>query len=216
VLLSPGIPASLAPIRPDSVLPAADMIEPVRQSLGTGARHAYASKLADVWLGLSDTLSRLEALASEPDETLADDEALVALPGLQYTLHAASESVAGIAPPAGAEAQHEELAGALADARDATGEVADCLAVGGVDAAWPLVYEWRGALFRVRLARQRLASRPAEGTGERPEPRPRFTPSVLVCAGGLLATIFGALLGFWPVAAAGLVLAAVAILRHRP
>jgi hypothetical protein len=200
----------------DSVRRAADMIGPVRQGLGTGTRHAYASKLADVWLGLSDTLSRLEVLASEPDETLAEDEAVAALPGLQYALHAASESVAGIAPPAGAEAQHEELAGALADARDATGEVADCLAVGGVDAAWPLVYEWRGALFRVRLARQRLAARPAGETAEPPEPRPRFTAAVLLCACGLLVTIAGALLGFWPVAAAGLVLATVALLRHRP
>jgi hypothetical protein len=192
------------------------MIDSVRQGLGTGTRHGYASKLADVWLGLSHTLNRLEALAAEPDDTLDDEEALAALPGLQYALHAASESVAGIAPPPGAEAQHEELAGALADARDATGEVADSLACGGVEGAWPLVYEWRGALFRVRLARHRLSARPAGEVAEPEVSRPRFTAAVLLCALGLVATILGALLGLWPIAAAGLVLAAAAILRHRP
>ena len=65
----------------------------------------------------------------------------------------------GIVPPAGAEAAHAELRAALAEARDATGEVAGALADGDADAVAALVHEWRGALFRVRLARHRLLER---------------------------------------------------------
>nr|MDQ3822507.1 hypothetical protein [Actinomycetota bacterium] len=83
------------------------------QELGTGARHGYASAMAGLLGGLSATLTRLEQLAADPDRTLADEESLAVLPGLQYTLHAASETAAGIDPPADAEATHEELAAAL-------------------------------------------------------------------------------------------------------
>ena len=53
---------------------------------------------------------------------------------------------------------HGELAEALTDARDATAEIAYVLDVDDAEAAKPYVYEWRGALFRVRLAQLRLAS----------------------------------------------------------
>jgi hypothetical protein len=187
----------------------------VGQGLGTGARQGYASELAGLWSGLADALARLEMLAADPEETLADDDAAAVLPGLQYTLHAASETVAGIAPPAGAEASHAELAAALGDARDATAEVAEALFAGGVDAAWPLVYEWRGALFRVRLARLRLAPKqPVDVTPARRSAR-RAASTALLPAAGLVATALGALAGLWEVAAGGLVLAAAALLARR-
>ena len=46
----------------------------------------------------------------------------------------------------------------LAAARDATAEVAEALTDQGAEAIEPLLPEWRGALFRVRLARLRLAT----------------------------------------------------------
>src|ERR671928_32129 len=84
----------------------------------TGERQSYATAIAGLWSGLSRTLDRLERIAAEPAETLADPDELDAIPRLQYTLHAASEAAAGIAPPADAETSHAELAAALADARE--------------------------------------------------------------------------------------------------
>ena len=167
------------------------------QELGTGERHGYATAMAGLLGGLSGTLARLEDLAADPDRTLADEDALGLFPGLQYTLHAASETAAGIDPPADVQLSHAELAAALADARDATAEIADAAAAGGPDAAWPLVYEWRGALFRVRLARARLASSPASGPPRGSGSRRRVAASALV-AGSALLLVAGAVLADWP------------------
>ena len=167
------------------------------QELGTGERQGYATAIAGLFGSLSRTLTQLEQLAAEPDVTLADDDVLALIPGLQYTLHAASETAAGIDPPADAEASHAELAAALADARDATAEVADAAAAGGPDAAWPLVYEWRGALFRVRLARARLASAPAAEADRRSGSRRRVAVGALA-AGGALLLVAGGVLADWP------------------
>jgi hypothetical protein len=184
----------------------------VSQELGTGERQGYATAMAGLLGGLSRTLSQLEELAADPDRTLADDADLAVFPGLQYTLHAASETAAGIDPPADVEASHAELAAALADARDATAEVADAAASGGPDAAWPLVYEWRGALFRVRLARARLAP-PRASAGDRGQrPRRRLVAGTLIAGGGLLLVI-GALLADWPLAAGGIAVAGGMLLR---
>lgn len=177
------------------------------QELGTGERQGYATAMAGLLGGLSRTLGRLEHLAADPDRTLGDEDALAVFPGLQYTLHAASETAAGIDPPADAEATHVELAAALADARDATAEVAEAAAAGGPEAAWPLVYEWRGALFRVRLARARLAPEPTARPGGRPRSRRKVAAGALAAVGGLLLA-GGALLADWPLAAGGLALAA--------
>src|SRR5437763_5653210 len=114
--------------------------------------------MAGLWSGLARTLTRLEAVAADPEERL--DEALETLPPLQYALHRTGELVVGIDPPPGAEVAHAELAVALADARDATADVLDALESGGPELAAVLVHEWRGALFRVRLARHRLVARP--------------------------------------------------------
>jgi hypothetical protein len=185
----------------------------VSQELGTGERQGYATAMADLLGGLSRTLSQLEELAADPDRSLADEDDLAVFPGLQYTLHAASETAAGIDPPADAVASHAELAAALADARDATAEVADAAAAGGADAAWPLVYEWRGALFRVRLARARLAPTPATATGRANRSRRRIAAGTLIAGGGVLLVV-GALLADWPLAAGGLALAAGLLLRN--
>jgi hypothetical protein len=188
----------------------------VRQELRTGGTHTYASAIAGLWSGLSQTLTRLEQIAADPDETLAESDTLDTLPGLQYTLHAASETVAGIAPPVEAQSSHAELAAALADARDATAEVAEAAWSGGVDAAWPLVWEWRGALFRVRLARLRLA--PVPEAAEPPEPanaQVAVLAVVLVLAGAIVVAL-GALLGLWPLAAAGMTIVACSLLRPWP
>jgi hypothetical protein len=169
----------------------------VSQELGTGERQGYASAMAGLFGGLSRTLTQLEQLAAEPDRTLADDDVLSVLPGLQYTLHEASETAAGIDPPVDVEVSHAELAAALADARDATAEVAEAAAGGGPEAAWPLVYEWRGALFRVRLARARLGSTPTRRTAREPRAHRRVAAGV-VAAGGALLLVAGAVLADWP------------------
>jgi hypothetical protein len=169
----------------------------VSQELGTGERQGYATAMAGLFGGLSRTLTQLEQLAAEPDTTLADEDVLGLIPGLQYTLHAASETAAGIDPPADAEASHAELAAALADARDATAEIADAAAAGGPEAAWPLVYEWRGALFRVRLARARLASSPASRP-DRPLGSRRRIAAGALAAGSALLLVAGAVIADWP------------------
>jgi hypothetical protein len=142
------------------------------------------------------------------------------LPSLQYALHAASELALGLRPPAGAEIAHAELAAALAGARDATAEIAEVLEHGGGIAAEPLLPEWRGALFRVRLARLRVATPkplPAELEIE-PEPTVRgdaLAATILALSG---ATVFatGATLQLWPVWALGLALFASSILVYSP
>jgi hypothetical protein len=189
----------------------------VARGLGADARERYDSALAGVWGDLSRTLSRLEGLAADPDEL--DEDALDVLPRLQYALHRASELTAGIDPPSGEEGAHEELAAALLDARDLTAEVTDALGSGGGAAVSVLVHEWRGALFRVRLARHRLKTWPAEPvrTETTPEPHGRsaLVATVLVVAGaGSFAA--GALLVTWPLWALGLLLVAGGFLVYRP
>lgn len=192
----------------------------LRPTAGTGERQGYATAIADLWSGLSRTLGRLEAIAADPGERLAGEDALETLSRLQYGLHAAGELALGIAPPAGAEAAHADLAAALADARDATAEVLDAVEAGGPQAAAALVHEWRGALFRVRLARMRLASRPVAPSASPTEPdRGRdwaAVASVALVLGGTLAFTNGALLALWPLWVGGLLLVAAAILVYRP
>ena len=194
------------------------MIEPsVKQGLDTGRRQRYASALAGLWSGLSGTLARLEAIAGEPEYEL-DESALEELPGLQYSLHRASELALGIAPPAGAERSHAELRAALAEARDATGDIVEALEAGGPEAASGLVHEWRGALFRVRLARHVLASRPQPAAVAEPArgfPWPALAGAAFVSLGAFAFTA-GAVLGLWPLWAVGLALVAGGFFVYRP
>jgi hypothetical protein len=169
--------------------------------------------MAGLWSGLQGTLRALDSIAG--DSHRVDEHAIGALRHLQYRLHWSSELLAGVDPPDGARNAHAELADALVDARDVTGEVVEALEAGGREAAADLLFEWRGALFRVRLARLRL--------GARPEPAPTTLPSgSKAAAAGLLsllgavAFVAGAALVLWPIWAAGLALVAGALLVHRP
>ena len=186
----------------------------MKQELGTGGRQGYQRAIAVLRSDLTRTLARLEAIASDPDAELSESGSLEELPSLQYALHAAGESVAGLRPPAGAESSHAELAAALADARDHTAEVADAAISGGAETAWPLVWEWRGALFRVRVAQSRLAPRPPADRmpdAANAASRSAIAVTVLVLVAATTVSI-AAILGSWPLAAAGLALAAGSLL----
>jgi len=92
--------------------------------------------------------------------------------------------------------------------------VSDAVEHGGAEAAEPLVWEWRGALFRVRLARLRLVPAP-----ERPAPAPAeaeriATRAIAATLVGAIVVALGALLGEWPLAAGGLTIVACALLRR--
>lgn len=186
----------------------------MRQTSGTTAR-TYAGAMAGFWSGLSRTLRALDAIAADP--LRLDDDSPGALRTLQYRLHRSSELLDGVEPPAGSRDAHDELRDSLIDARDATGEMVDAIECGGSEAARELLFEWRGALFRVRLARLRLGERPG------PEPEPDGGPkpySAAVASGlallGAVAFLAGATLILWPLWAAGLALVAGALLVHRP
>lgn len=192
----------------------------MRPGVASGQREGYAAALTGLWKRLSWALTELESIAGDPAELFDEDSVLDRLPALQYALHAASELALGLRPPAGAEIAHAELAASLAGARDATAEIAEVLEHGGGIAAEPLLPEWRGALFRVRLARLRVATPkplPAELETE-PEPTARgdaLAATILAVSG---ATVFatGASLQLWPVWALGLALFASGLLVYSP
>lgn len=151
------------------------------------------------------------------------------LPGLQYTLHAGAELAVGIDPPTGAETIHAELVAALSEARDATSEIARALELGESDLVEPLLPEWRGSLFRVRLARLRAVERSESAEAATPrasapaQTRERgsasaLTPIIatLLVLGGALLFTAGAVLVAWPVWAAGLALFAGGFVLYRP
>lgn len=171
-------------------------------------RQGYASALEGLWSGLARTLSQLERYAAEPEERLDTEAAPDLLAMLQYRLHVAGELAAGIVPPPGSTTAHEELGAALADARDATAEVVEALELGGAAEVAALVPEWRGALFRVRLARLRLTMpRPPApaAADDHGEGFPRDAAVATACAlAGTLIFAVGALDGLWPLWAAGL------------
>jgi hypothetical protein len=190
-------------------------IVPVVPKTGTGDRYALA--LGELWSGLARTLTRLDVAAAEPEAL--DDDAVSSLRRLQYALHLASEHAYGLEPPPAAASAHAELADALAAARDATADVAEAASIWGADGVNPLLHEWRGALFRVRLARMRLAA---------PQPpTPRAEPgsdegvgrpllAFLLALLGALAFAAGATLGLWPLWVAGLVAVCGSVLVYRP
>ena len=192
----------------------------MRPGVASGQREGYVAALTGLWRRLSWALTELESIASDPSELFDEEAVLERLPPLQYALHAASELVLGLRPPAGAEAAHAELADALAGARDATAEVAEVLELGGAGVAETLLPEWRGALFRVRLARLRVATPkplPAEPAvaPESPGHGDALAATVLAVSGaGVFAA--GATLGLWPVWALGLALFASGVLVYSP
>lgn len=181
-------------------------------------RERYATELGELWSGLARTLGQLDDAAADLSE-LEDDEALDDLRRLQHRLHTSGERIFGLTPPEGAEASHAELADALAEARDATGEIAEAVDGAGVRAAELLVHEWRGALFRVRLARLRLtAPEPLPA-----EPEPENLPGLkapLIALGlvlaGVAAFVTGATVGPWPIWVAGMLAVCGSMLAYRP
>ena len=200
----------------------------------SGERRAYATAVADLWESLAHALARLERIAESPAERLTEDVA-DELPHLQYSLHAGAELALGIDPPVGAEGIHEDLVEALAQARDATAGVAQAVDDGDEELVERLVHEWRGALFRVRLARlralERFPLRVADGgsaAAGAPAPRRRgddagtrgsnlaaAAATALVLGGALLFTA-GAVLAAWPLWSAGLALFAGGFILFRP
>ena len=190
---------------------------------GSSTGERYSTAMTELWTGLARSLSHLDRLAADPG-SLTDDEASARLQRLQYSLHVASEHVYGLSPPTDAKPAHSELALALAGARDATAEIAEALDEQGLDGVDPLLHEWRGALFRVRLARLRLATPapevapPAAPIADEPHASELARPlaAVLLALTGALAFAAGAVLALWPVWVAGLVVASASMLAYRP
>ncbi|HET7127644.1 MAG TPA: hypothetical protein VFJ93_01040 [Gaiellaceae bacterium] len=184
----------------------------------TTSPERYAEEMGELWTELSHTLARLDRYASTPDR-LDDVRAEVSLGRLRYALHLASEHAYGVAPPPGAETAHAELRSSLAAARDTTAEVAEALTDQGAEAVEPLLPEWRGALFRVRLARLRLATPVArrETLGEQADEgfaRPLI--AFIIALVGALAFVGGATLGLWPIWAAGALAVCASVVAYRP
>jgi hypothetical protein len=184
----------------------------------TGTDHVYAEELGELWTGLVRTLSRLDLAAAEPD-VLDEDGAEQSLRRLQYSLHVSSEHAVGLVPPTGEETAHAELEAALLAARDATAEVAEAVSAWGAAGVEPLLHEWRGALFRVRLARLRLTQPGAAATvasAEDYEGPARPLAAFLLALVGAVAFVGGAATGTWPVWAAGMLAVGASVVVYRP
>jgi hypothetical protein len=191
-----------------------------------GERLAYTAAVTDLWERVGTALTRLERIAESPSEELLEAHA-DELPALQYSLHAGAELALGIDAPLSAEALHAELVAALAEARDATAEVAFALDNAEPETVEALLPEWRGTLFRVRLARLRVLERSRAAGRERAADREAATSrdarsgvsaivaTVLILGGAFLFTA-GAVLVAWPVWAAGLALFAGGFVLYRP
>lgn len=172
--------------------------------IGTEAAQGYENALDHLRRELGPTLRALELLAADP---AGHDELEDELPHLQYALHVAAERALGIEPLPGLEETHEELQIALAIAREETAQVTEAVECAGAASAEALVWEWRGALFGVRLALQRLDATTPYVVPQLPARR--RTLSVLLVSLGVLAVLGGALAALWPVWAAGLVLVVI-------
>jgi hypothetical protein len=185
----------------------------------TGTEELYSVALGDLWSGLSRTLARLDVAAAEPQH-LDETDATASLRRLQYALHLAAEHAYGLEPPPQAASAHAELADALTCARDATAEVAEAVSLWGAEGVETLLHEWRGALFRVRLARMRLAAPTPQAVVEESSGEPRdlgwplvaFTLALI----GALAFVAGATLQMWPLWVTGLVAVCGSIVAYRP
>ncbi len=157
---------------------------------------------------LQPTLCALDRAAADLEalDDLGDE-----LPALQYALHVAAEQA--LVPDVETfDHRYAELEEALSVAREETADVAEALGDGGPTAAAPLLWEWRVALFGVRLALQRL-----EGATSAETPPPselRALPLVLLGAGVTLV-VSGALSEIWPLWILGLAfVGACATLSH--
>jgi len=162
--------------------------ERMERTVRGGERQAYTAAVTDLWERVGTALTRLERVAESSSGELVDEHA-EELPGLQYALHAGAELAVGINAPDMAATLHAELVEALGEARDATADVSLALEYGDPEVVEPLLLEWRGALFRVRLARLRAverSARPLRSDGDAPrEPkrqRERISLSAIVAS----------------------------------
>ena len=183
----------------------------MRPAVGSRATQGYESALEDFGRDLHPTLCRLEEVAGDPWDL---DAHAGELPALQYALHLAAERVLELPLSTVAEEAHQELEVALAIARDETAEVAAALQELGNDGAATLVWEWRVAVFGVRLA---LRNMDAGGNESELEPgQRRAFLSILLLAVGVAAVLGGALAELWPLWATGLaVVVSSALASHR-
>lgn len=201
--------------------------ERMERTVRGGERLAYTAAVTDLWERVGTALTRLERIAENPSDDLLEARA-EELPGLQYSLHAGAELAVGIDAPPSASSLHAELVAALAEARDATAEVAFALENADSETVEALLPEWRGTLFRVRLARLRVLERSrAAGRQQaagRVQPAGRrskrsgisaIVATILILGGAFLFTA-GAVLVAWPVWAAGLALFAGGFVLYRP
>ena len=83
------------------------------------------------------------------------------------------------------------------------------------------MHEWRGALFRVRLARHRLVPRPGPPPRALPPPAEPGRPGAALAATllvvvGVGAFTSGAVFALWQLWAAGLALVAAGFFAYRP
>ena len=183
----------------------------------TGTDERYALELGELWTGLARTMTRLDRVAGDPLR-LDEDDAARSLRRLQYSLHLAGELAYGLAPPAAARTAHAELADSLRCARDATAEVAEAASLWGAAGVEPLLHEWRGSLFRVRLARLRVAPpapEPVQEVRDR-DGIARPLAAFLLALAGAVAFVAGATLGEWPVWALGMIAVCGSCLAYRP
>jgi hypothetical protein len=184
----------------------------------TGTGESYSVAVGELWSGLARTLARLDVIAREP-AALDENAAADSLRRLQYALHLASEHAYGLNPPPGAVTAHAELGDALACARDATADVAEAASLWGAEGVEPMLHEWRGALFRVRLARLRLASpEPTKLPEDEEDATGIAGPLVafLLALLGAVGFVAGATLDLWPVWALGLLAVSGSVLAYRP
>jgi hypothetical protein len=198
----------------------------VERVVRSGERRGYGAAVEGLLEPLGGTLIRLERVAEATPEEIVG-EAREELPTLQYALHASAELALGLEPPARVGPLHEELVDALGQARDATAEVAGAVDDGDEELVARLLPEWRGALFRVRLARLRALERsplplpledavPAQPhAGEMELSATTVVATGLVVVGALLFTA-GAVLAAWPLWAAGLTLFGGGFILFRP
>jgi hypothetical protein len=190
-----------------------------------GERQAYTAAVTDLWERVGTALTRLERVADASSAELVEEHA-EELPGLQYALHSGAELAVGIDAPDMAATLHAELVAALAEARDATADISYALEIGDPEAVEPLLLEWRGALFRVRLARLRALERSRALVAEGPRRSFRHERSDRIAVSAIIATVLilggaflftaGAVLVAWPVWAAGLALFAGGFILYRP
>jgi len=172
----------------------------LRPIAGSGRIASSERALDRLRRDLQPTLSALDRAAADLEslDELGDD-----LPSLQYALHAAAER-ALVPLVGGYESAYDELEYALSVARDETADVAETLVEAGPAAAAALLWEWRVALFGVRLALQRL-----EHTAIIEEPPPPSERSVLplvLLGAGVALVLGGALSSAWPLWFLGLAL----------